>query len=113
MNVARTLLLTLAVVAMALPALAENVELAADGKALLPIVVPGDAPEGLRDSAETLAAYLQRITQAKFTITDEDDGRGIFVGTSSELPAESEGRFVPRDTTRREEYILRSDGRGL
>ncbi len=114
MNVARNLLLTLATVAMALPVSAENVELADDGKALLPIVLPVDAPDGMRDSAETLATYLQWITQAKFEIIDDIDEGGIFVGTSGSFPTPAgDGRFAPRDITRREEYLLRSDTRGL
>lgn len=93
---------------------ASEVELADDGKSLLPIVVSASASDRVTNAANTLADYLQRISQAEFSTQSVKADRGIFVGTSADFPdSEFNDRFRPSEITRREEYLLRSDRRGL
>ncbi|HID22264.1 MAG TPA: hypothetical protein EYP14_07670, partial [Planctomycetaceae bacterium] len=60
--------------------------LAADGRALQPIVLCRDATPQLRELADELATYLNRITGAAFPIQTGDGRRGIVVGTLQQFP---------------------------
>jgi len=112
----KTRLATLFVLMVALtsPSTALEVKLADDGKARLPVVVSESASDRVKASAKTLADYLQRISQAEFSIQTTDADRGIFIGTSSDfLSNKLANHFRPTDITRREEYLLKTDKRGL
>jgi len=74
--------------------------LAENGRALVPIVISEAAMtttnkyqwglvtpvDGLRQVAEDLAANLERMTGAQFTVTTGDCSRGIVLGTLDEFP---------------------------
>jgi hypothetical protein len=105
-----------------------RIAIAADGKALLPIVVAKDAPERVRQAAQTLAEYLGRISGAKFDVTDSDGKTGIAVGVSrhfpalalkapwddaGETPALRTAGVSPAVLTRREDYLIESHADGL
>ncbi len=91
----------------------EVVELARNGKAQLPIVIADDASDRVRASAKTLADYLQRITQAEFSITTRQT-QAIHLGVPDDFSGQDFAKqFDSRSITRREEYLLRSDARGL
>jgi len=106
----------------ALHVAAEEVRLAAGGKALLQVVVGPKATEVTRQKAAVLADYLGRISGAKFEVQTGDgadaDGRaGIVVGTVADFPRVRE-RFVGLDPakvdpTLREDYLLESHARGV
>src|SRR5262249_14253607 len=66
------------------PALAR---LAADGRALLPVVVSADAPDRVRQAAQTLATYLGRISDARFEVRTGDGRTGLAVGLPAHFPA--------------------------
>jgi hypothetical protein len=104
-----------AVLLASLPAgSAEEVALAVNGKAQLPVVLSEQASDRVRDVASILNEYLQRITGAKFVIANGEQSRGLFVGTFSDFPSQKlKARFEPNDTARREEYLLRSDSHGV
>ena len=60
--------------------------LAADGKALAPIVISKEASPATRAVAEELAQYLQRISGASFSVQTGDGSRGIVLGTLAQFP---------------------------
>ena len=102
------LLLPAASIAADVPA-----KLAADGKPLALIVVAESASEATRKIAQTLAARLQKITDAKFEVRTSDGASGIVVGTVRDFPKlADELPLVPRDDER-EIYRLRSYERGV
>lgn len=112
----KTILATLFVLMVALtsPSDALEVKLAADGQARLPVVISESASDRVKASAKTLVDYLQRISQAEFCIQTTDADRGIFIGTSLNFPkSRLTNNFRPTEITRREEYLLRTDTRGL
>lgn len=117
----------LSVVAVCLPlatcALAQQsvpavkVELAKNGEALLPIVVPADASPGVRAAAQTLADYLKRITGGEWAMEEKTapltpQTRGVAIGLAAQFPALAD-HFKTGDPTRREDYLLRSHADGL
>lgn len=83
---------------------APTVKLAADGRALLPIVVPPDAAEPIRTAADDLARYLGQITGATFTVEEGDGSRGIAVGCE---PLRVE--FKQATIAQREYFEIRSE----
>jgi hypothetical protein len=88
--------------------------LAAQGRALLPVVVSATASEETKRNAATLAEYLGRISGAKFEVRAGDGQSGIALGTASDfagLPFQN--AFDLADPTRREDYILRSHSKGV
>ncbi len=88
--------------------------LAADGVALLPVVVSTDASAETKAHAAQLAEYLGRIAGAKFDVQSGDGASGIAVGRAGDFPALKLGvEFVADEPARREEYLLRSHPRGL
>ncbi len=97
---------------LALPwlAVAEEVQLAHEGRALLPVVVAADAPEEVAALADELAQGLGRMTGGTFVVERGKAERGIFVGTSAEWPGllpkpEEGGESAP---LAREDYRLRT-----
>lgn len=103
--------LTIVVFALHLAGCHEEGALLAKGKkARLPLVIAPESPETLRESAQTLATYLEKISGAKFEIRESKDASsGIILGTADQFP-EWAGEFkaVAEDSLRREAYILRS-----
>ena len=93
---------------------AKQTVLSQNGTALQKIVIAANASERTRKAAETLTHYLSRITTATFTVETGDGLTGIAVGLSSDFPAlKLQTLFAPRETLRREEYLLRSQPKGL
>lgn len=70
------------------PAAAKPAELplAADGKALVPVVVSEKASPATKQVAAELADYLGRIAGAKFEVVAGDGTKGIVLGTLAEFP---------------------------
>jgi len=98
---------------MCLPAaagdLAPSVHLAADGRALLPVVVGSAAGEAVKKAAADLADYLGRISGAKFDVAAGDGRQGLAVGLPQDFPQLSTGvKFQPQDPFGQEEYLLRT-----
>ena len=60
--------------------------IAADGKALLPLIVSKDASPEIKASADELADYLGRITEAKFEVQTGAGATGLVVGRAQEFP---------------------------
>ncbi|MHB0934822.1 MAG: DUF4838 domain-containing protein [Armatimonadota bacterium] len=100
---------------MLVPALAAPAaKLAAGGKALLPIVVSETASQQVKDAAQTLAAYLQKISGAEFEVTTGDGTAGLAVGVFTDFPTVRTGvKFDAVDPKKREEYLLRSHAKGI
>jgi hypothetical protein len=95
------------------PAEPATVRLAADGKALTPIVVGKGTSDRVRRAAATLADYLGRITAAKFEVIEGDGTTGLAVGRPADFPALSLGKlWDTADPTRTEDYLLHSHGKG-
>lgn len=88
-------------------------KLAADGRSLIPIVVAESASEATRKAAQTLAAQLQKITDAVFNVRAGDGASGIVIGTVRDFPKlAGELPHVPNDDER-EIYRLRSHEGGV
>ena len=87
------------------------IRLAADGKALLPIVISPQASQETKDVAAELAAYLNRITGVKFSVQADDGMEGIVLGTLAQFPdAALEQPLVIRDTyDGKEAFVIRTD----
>jgi hypothetical protein len=100
----RGLLASSTLVLSSLPGIAKEVVLAEDGKAGLPIVIPGNAGPLTRTVAEDLATQLERISGAPFTIT-----------TNPVAPAIVLSRTGGNDTPafERENYVIRTTESGL
>jgi hypothetical protein len=62
------------------------VVLAQGGKALLPVVISGNASEAIRGVADDLAKYLGKISGAKFEVQTGDGARGIVLGNIKDFP---------------------------
>ncbi len=93
---------------------ADRVRLTADGKALLPVVVSGEASQRVRQAARTLADYLQRISGAKFEVVRGDGTSGIAVGVAAHFPAlPSSALWKDKSATQNEDYLLHSHAGGL
>jgi hypothetical protein len=59
---------------------------AADGKALVPVVISEKASPAMKQVANELAGYLGQITGAKFEVAAGDGSKGIVLGTLAEFP---------------------------
>ena len=60
-----------------------QVELAADGRARLPVVVSEDASARVQSAAADLSSYLGRMSDSDFVIQSSDGRKGIAVGTAA------------------------------
>ena len=89
--------------------------LAEKGKALLPVVISAKASPGTRALAAELAAILQRITGAAFTVQTGDSTRGIVLGTLAEFPdpALRKPLQIQDGFNGRESYAIRTDAKRL
>jgi Domain of unknown function (DUF4838) len=61
-------------------------DLAAEGKALHPVVVSEQASPALKAVAGEVAEYLSRMTGAKFKVEAGDGSHGVVLGTLAEFP---------------------------
>ena len=59
---------------------------AADGRALVPVVVSEKASPATKQVATELAGYLGRMSGAKFNVVTGDGSKGIVLGTLAEFP---------------------------
>jgi hypothetical protein len=93
---------------------APRLQLASEGKARLPVVVPREATPPIRQAAETLAAYLQKISGAEFDVVAGDGAVGIAVGRPEDFPQlPFDDRWDAADPTQRENYLLRTHPEGI
>ena len=92
---------------------AQTCRIAANGKALLPIVVAVKSSDRTQAAAHTLANELRRISTAKFTVQSGDGTTGLVIGTVRDFPKLA-GDLPPEpQDDEREMYLLRSDEHGL
>jgi|GEM_PF-2473441 len=90
---------------------AESASIANSGKALMPIIISANASGATRQSAQTLAGYLQKMSGADFDIQTGDGNSGIVVGEAKDFPA-FKSTFGDRKM-QSEDYILRSFSHGI
>src|SRR5262249_19724887 len=97
------------------PAAAPGVplQLASGGKALQPIVVIAQASPRVRSIASDLAAYLGRISGAKFDVVTGGGTTGIALGLATDFSLSFRPDFTPEKVTAREDYVLRTHERGV
>lgn len=92
----------------------EPTALAADGKALMPVVTAEKASPRTRQAAKDLADYLQRITGSTFEQKFGDGATGIAVGHASDFAAlPCVVQFGGQDVFSAEEYRLFSHQKGV
>lgn len=95
-------------------AVAPEITIAKDGKAVHEIVVGSAPSERVRTAAETLADYLGRISGGNFVVTEGSGTSQIAVGLVSDFPDVSFGvEFDTKDPQRREDYVLRTHANGI
>ena len=91
-----------------------TVQLARDGKALMPVVVADGASERVRAAAQTLASYLGRVSGASFDVKPGDGRSGIVVGLPAQFAAApARGRWATPKIAEREDYLIRSHAQGV
>ena len=93
------------------PAKPAELPLAADGKALVPVVVSEKASPATKQVAAELAGYLGRVTGAKFEVVAGDGTKGIVLGTLAEFPNPALAKELAiRDTfDGREAFAVRTE----
>jgi Domain of unknown function (DUF4838) len=96
-------------------ALAEpEARLAADSKALLPVVIGKATSDRVRQAAHTLGDYLGRISGSKFEVLEGDGTSGLAVGRPADFPSlPVQKLWDSKDPRRTEDYLLRSHDRGV
>lgn len=109
-RIVTVLVLTFPVVLHAAP---PEAHLAANGKALVPIVVGTNASERVRGAAETLTEYLERICGATFQLEPGQGRSGIVVGRPSDFASLPFPTDFPDGPFNREYYLLRSSAGAL
>ncbi|MCX7047147.1 MAG: DUF4838 domain-containing protein [Candidatus Sumerlaeota bacterium] len=93
---------------------ATTIALANDGKALQPVVIATSASARVREAAQMLSRYLERISEAKFQVITGDGKSGIAVGLAADFPGVAPGESMAgNDPTKREDYLLRSHAGGI
>src|SRR5438876_906820 len=98
-----TTLIIACLLSLCVSGFAAETRLAADGRALMPVVISEKASDEVKAHAATLADYLGKISGAKFTVEAGDGTDGIVVGRAEEFPAIATGvKFDPADAMRRE-----------
>jgi len=94
--------------AIAMSVAVDPVDLARDGKALLPVVVGKDASASVRGAADDLARYLSRISGAEFKVEVGDGHAGLLVGRPADFPKLPFSAAFGTGPFEREDYLLRS-----
>ncbi|MFZ4775545.1 MAG: DUF4838 domain-containing protein [Terrimicrobiaceae bacterium] len=89
--------------------------LAEDGRAVMSIVLSPQASDSTKGVADELAGYLQRITGARFAVTNGDGHAGILLGTLAEFPNPKlgGGLQIRNGFDGREAYAIRTEGERL
>jgi hypothetical protein len=90
---------------------ASSTRLAEAGRALQPVVISTNASDATKAVAGELAAYLGRISGAKFEVQNGDGSRGIVLGTLAEFPNRSLAGALKIHNTYdgREAFVIRSE----
>jgi Domain of unknown function (DUF4838) len=91
------------------PALAQPqpIQLARDGKALVPVVVARDASPRVKQAAGDLAMYLGKMTGARFEVATGDGTTGVAVGLPGQFPALGhKDRWAKPTVEEREDYFI-------
>jgi hypothetical protein len=92
---------------------AQRVQLASKGQALQTVRVADGASQRTRAAAETLAALLTKISEAKFEVAPGPAKAGIVVGVASDFPGLPWAKpWADPKPQERERYVLRSHARG-
>lgn len=91
-----------------------SVALAKKGRALVPVVVADKPSKRVREIAKTLSDYLSRISGGTFQVVAGDGQTGIAIGLRDDFPQlELQDLWDAKDPSRREDYLLRSHGKGI
>ncbi|HUT32306.1 MAG TPA: DUF4838 domain-containing protein [Planctomycetota bacterium] len=92
----------------------EGVQLARDGKALMPVVVADGASDRVRQAATELASYLGKIAGAMFEVKAGDGRTGIAIGLPVQFPASPfGGQWAKPAIAEREDYLIRTHPQGV
>lgn len=92
----------------------DEVAVARDGRALLPVVVAAPASVRVKAAAADLAAVLGRITGARFEVVTGDGRTGLAVGCADDFPLlRLAADLDAPEPAHREQYLLRSHGAGV
>ena len=104
-----------AVLAAAMVRADAALQLAADGRALMPVVISEQASAETTRQADELARYLSKISGAKFAVEKGDGTRGIVLGTLAEFPGSvPAGPLEIRNTyDGREAFSIRTEAKRL
>jgi hypothetical protein len=97
------------------PALAfpKPVELARNGRSLMPVVIASDASQRVTRAASDLATYLARIAGTRFEVIEGKGTEGIAVGLPRHFPPLGlQDRWSAPDIAQREDYLIGARGRG-
>lgn len=92
---------------------AVKVEMAREGKALMPLIISASASENVKKSATELVGLLRKITGADFQIETGDGQRGIVVGKASDFKKLPFAQTFESGAFHREDYVMRSEAQGL
>lgn len=92
----------------------ETVLIAENGIAKLPIVIKENADKTIKEAAEELAFYLEKITGARFEIKN-DAKNGIFLGTIDDFPTPSaeKGLEIYDNFDGKEAYAIRTEQKSI
>ncbi len=90
-----------------------TVELSRGSQASLDIVIGAQASAQVRQSADELAEYLQKLSGAKFTVQTGNGSRGIVLGRTTDFTALPFAVAFDTGAFDREAYLLRSHSQGL
>jgi hypothetical protein len=97
------------------PALAfsKPVELARNGRALIPVVIASEASQRVAQAANYLATYLGTIAGTRFEVIEGKGTEGIAVGLPRHFPALGlQDRWSAPEVAQREDYLIDARGRG-
>lgn len=93
----------------------ESILIAENGLAKLPIIISKNADSIVKESAEDLATYLEKITGARFEIKSDLSEQGIFIGTIKEFPTPSaeNGLKIYDNFDGKEAYAIRTENKSI
>jgi hypothetical protein len=92
-----------------------TLQLAKDGKALLPIVISDKASDATKKVAAEMAEYLKRISGATFKVQTGDGSSGIVLGSIIEFPTPALGKAleISHGFEGKEAYAIRTRDKRL
>ncbi len=93
----------------------DAVVIAENKEAKIPVIISPDADQQIKESAQELAIYLEKITGARFGIKTSTSGPGIFVGTIEQFPTPSavQGLKIYEQFDGKEAYAIRTEDRSI